>query len=108
MHHRCITRAAFDTLQQQAKSGRGRMVEPNHAVLAKNPAYRPATEKALVTGLFLWARFVSIEQFGWSRAEVDAALAGIGETLTQVYELADGVSTAVAAEALAEERLRAA
>jgi hypothetical protein len=25
--------------------------------LAKNPAYRPATEKALATGLFLWTRF---------------------------------------------------
>ena len=23
----------------------------------QNPAYRPATEKALVTGLFLWSRF---------------------------------------------------
>ena len=33
------------------------MVEPNDADLAKNPAYRPATEKALVTGLFLWTRF---------------------------------------------------
>jgi leucine dehydrogenase len=52
---------------------------------------------------------VGLEQLGWSRAELDAALAGIGETLTQVYELADaqGISTAVAAEALAEERLRA-
>ena len=52
---------------------------------------------------------VGLEQLGWSRAEVDAALAGIGETLNQVYELADaqGISTAVAAEALAEERLRA-
>ena len=52
---------------------------------------------------------VGLEQLGWSRAELDAALAAIGETLTQVYELADaqGTSTAVAAEALAEERLRA-
>jgi leucine dehydrogenase len=52
---------------------------------------------------------VGLEQLGWSRADADAALAGIGKTLTQVYELADaqGVSTAVAAEALAEKRLRA-
>jgi hypothetical protein len=28
------------------------MTEPNDATLAKNPAYRPATEKALETGLF--------------------------------------------------------
>jgi hypothetical protein len=33
------------------------MTEPNDAVLAKNPAYRPATEKALETGLFLRTRF---------------------------------------------------
>src|SRR5215203_1589956 len=32
-------------------------VPPRLAPGAKNPAYRPATEKALVTGLFLWARF---------------------------------------------------
>ena len=31
--------------------------EPNRVDLAKNPAYRPATEKALVTGLFLCLRF---------------------------------------------------
>jgi leucine dehydrogenase len=52
---------------------------------------------------------VGLEQLGWSQAELDAGLAGIGETLTQVYELADaqGISTGAAAEALAEERLRA-
>jgi hypothetical protein len=35
------------------------MAEPNGASLAKNPSYRPATEKALVTELFLWIRFAS-------------------------------------------------
>lgn len=51
---------------------------------------------------------VGLEQLGWSRAELDAALAGIGETLRQIYEQADarGTSTATAADALAEERLR--
>ena len=33
------------------------MAEPNGGSLAKNPAYRPATEKALETGLFLWLLF---------------------------------------------------
>ena len=33
------------------------MAEPNDAFLAKNPAYRPATEEALVTGLLLLTRF---------------------------------------------------
>ena len=52
---------------------------------------------------------VGLEQLGWSSTEVDAALAGIGDTLRQVYERADalGISTAVAADVLAEERLQA-
>ena len=33
------------------------MAEPNRVNLAKNPAYRPATEKALETGLFLCLSF---------------------------------------------------
>jgi leucine dehydrogenase len=47
------------------------------------------------------------EQLGWSAAEVNAALAGIGETLREVYRRSDdqGISTAAAADALAEERL---
>jgi leucine dehydrogenase len=51
---------------------------------------------------------VGLEQLGWTRSELDAALAGIGETLGQIYEGADtqGTSTAAAADALAEERLR--
>ncbi len=52
---------------------------------------------------------VGFEQLGWSSAEVDAALAGIGETLRLIYERADalGISTAAAADVLAEERLKA-
>jgi leucine dehydrogenase len=52
---------------------------------------------------------VGLEQLGWTGAEVDAALAGIGDTLRQIYQLAEErrISTAAAAEALAEERLRA-
>jgi leucine dehydrogenase len=51
---------------------------------------------------------VGLEQLGWSRAELDAALGRIGETLRQIYELADarGTSPAAAADALAEERLK--
>ncbi len=51
---------------------------------------------------------VGLEQFGWSQVDVDAALAGIAETLRQIYELADAedISTAAAADALAEERLQ--
>jgi leucine dehydrogenase len=47
------------------------------------------------------------EQLGWSEDQVRAALAGIGETLTDVYRRSaeQGISTAAAAEAIAEERL---
>ena len=52
---------------------------------------------------------VGLEQLGWTRAELDAALARIGETLREIYERADaqGISTAAAADVLAEERLNA-
>ena len=47
------------------------------------------------------------EQLGWDDAEVNAALARIGETLQEVYRRSEerGISTAAAAEAIAEERL---
>jgi len=51
---------------------------------------------------------VGVEQLAWTTPEVDAALVRIGETLREIYARADaaGVSTAAAADALAEERLR--
>jgi leucine dehydrogenase len=51
---------------------------------------------------------VGPEQLGWGNAELDAALQGIGETLREIYRRAgaDDVSTAAAAETLAEERLQ--
>jgi leucine dehydrogenase len=47
------------------------------------------------------------EQLGWSEDQVNAALERIGETLRDVYRRseAQGISTAAAAEAIAEERL---
>jgi hypothetical protein len=48
-------------------------------------------------------------QLGWDERALDAALRQIGETLRHVYERADAqaISTAAAAELLAEERLEA-
>jgi leucine dehydrogenase len=53
---------------------------------------------------------VGLEQLGWNTRELDAALERIGPTLRQIYERAEerGVSTAAAADALADERLHAA
>jgi len=52
---------------------------------------------------------VGVEQLGWTGAEVDEALSGIGDTLRQIYERADaaGTSTSAAADVLADERLLA-
>jgi leucine dehydrogenase len=52
---------------------------------------------------------VGREQLGWSEREVEAALARIGETLQAIYRRSAqlGVSTADAADALADERLSA-
>ena len=51
---------------------------------------------------------VGRESLGWGDAEVDRALAGIGDTLTEIYgrSEADGISTGRAAQELAEARLR--
>ena len=53
---------------------------------------------------------VGLEQLGWSTSELDAALERIGQTLRQIYERSDelGVSTAAAADLLADERLQSA
>jgi leucine dehydrogenase len=50
---------------------------------------------------------VGLEQLGWSKSELDRALARIGETLRRIYERADArdISTAAAADVLAEEQL---
>jgi hypothetical protein len=51
---------------------------------------------------------VGLEQLGWSKSDLDAALARIGETLREIYARADeqGISTAAAADVLAQDRLK--
>jgi leucine dehydrogenase len=50
---------------------------------------------------------VGVEALGWDEGDVERALEGIGDTLARVFERseAEGISTAQAAEALAESRL---
>jgi leucine dehydrogenase len=50
-----------------------------------------------------------IEALGWSEEQVEQALAGIGETLHEIYarSVAEGTTTAAAADALAATRLNA-
>jgi len=51
---------------------------------------------------------LALEQRGWSREQLDDALRGIGRALTQIFRSADaeGITTELAAQRLAEERIR--
>ena len=51
---------------------------------------------------------VGLEQLEWSEGKLDAALSGIGDTLRAIYREADlrDTSTAAAAEAVVQQRLR--
>jgi leucine dehydrogenase len=51
---------------------------------------------------------IGLERLGWDAERLDREVAGIGATLTQIYEQADaeGITTNEAAERLAAERLR--
>jgi leucine dehydrogenase len=50
---------------------------------------------------------VGIEELGWSVPELDAALAGIGDRLTEIYRRSDagGISTVAVADEIVAERL---
>ena len=50
------------------------------------------------------------ERLGWDEAHIAARLAGIGRTLSEVFDEADrdGITTAAAADRLAHERIAAA
>jgi hypothetical protein len=52
VHHRCITRASVGSVQRHDRRSKNRIVEPNHAILAKNPAYRPANGKPCICRAF--------------------------------------------------------
>ena len=53
---------------------------------------------------------IGLERLGWDHERLEREVAGIGDTLTRIYEEADaeGISTAAAAERLAARRLSAA
>lgn len=88
-----------------AGSANNQLAEPEAAELLRERGILYAPDYVINGGGAI--ALVGLEQFGWSRAELDAALARIGETLTAIFEGADerGVSTAAAADALADERI---
>jgi leucine dehydrogenase len=89
-----------------AGSANNQLAQPEAAELLRARGILYAPDYVINAGGAI--ALVGVEQLGWSRSERDAALARIGETLRQIYERADAqdISTAAAADFLAEERLR--
>ena len=88
-----------------AGSANNQLAEPAAADLLRARGILYAPDYVINAGGAI--AIVGLEQLGWSTSELDSALARIGETLRQIYERADerGISTAAAADDLAEERL---
>jgi leucine dehydrogenase len=90
-----------------AGSANNQLAEPEAAELLHARGVLYAPDYVINAGGAI--AIVGLEQLGWSKSELDTALARIGETLRQIYERADarGISTAAAADVLANERLKA-
>ena len=88
-----------------AGSANNQLAEPEAAELLHARGILYAPDYVINAGGAI--AIVGLEQLSWSRSELDTGLARIGETLRQIYERADGqgISTAAAADVLAEERL---
>lgn len=89
-----------------AGSANNQLAEPEAADLLHERGILYAPDYVINAGGAI--AIVGLEQLGWSQSELDPALARIGETLREVYERADaqGISTAAAADVLADDRLK--
>jgi leucine dehydrogenase len=90
-----------------AGSANNQLAEPEAAELLHARGILYAPDYVINAGGAI--AIVGLEQLGWSKSKLDTALAQIGETLREIYARADarGISTAAAADVLAEERLKA-
>jgi leucine dehydrogenase len=88
-----------------AGSANNQLAEPRAAELLRAAGILYAPDYVINAGGEIAINFLEIK--GRSQAEVDAALARIGDTLTEIYSRADaeGITTAAAADALAASRL---
>jgi leucine dehydrogenase len=88
-----------------AGSANNQLAEPRAAELLRAAGILYAPDYVINAGGAIAINFLEIN--GRSQAEVDAALARIGDTLTEIYSRADaeGITTAAAADALAASRL---
>jgi leucine dehydrogenase len=89
-----------------AGSANNQLAEPEPAELLHARGILYAPDYVINAGGAI--AIVGLEQLGWNRSELGTALARIGETLLEIYEraAARNISTAAAADALAEERLK--
>jgi leucine dehydrogenase len=90
-----------------AGSANNQLAQPEAAELLRAAGILYAPDYVINAGGAIAITF--LERQGRSRAEVDAALARIGDTLTEIYDHADaeGTTTAAAADAVAASRLSA-
>jgi leucine dehydrogenase len=90
-----------------AGSANNQLAEPAAAELLRAAGILYAPDYVINAGGAIAISF--LERRGRSQAEVDAALARIGDTLTEIYERAEaeGTTTAAAADAVAASRLSA-
>jgi leucine dehydrogenase len=89
-----------------AGSANNQLAEPEAAELLQARGILYAPDYVINAGGAI--AIVGLEQLGWSKSALDKALAGIGDTLLEIYKSTDtrGISTAAAADVLAEERLK--
>jgi leucine dehydrogenase len=88
-----------------AGSANNQLREPADADRLRSAGVLYAPDYVINSGGVLYA--VGRETLGWDSERIEAALAGIGDTLTRIYERADetGTTTLAAADALAAARL---
>jgi leucine dehydrogenase len=89
-----------------AGSANNQLAEPEAADLLRAAGVLYAPDYVINAGGAIAINFLELNSR--TQAEVDAALAKIGDTLTEIYARADaeGITTAAAADALAASRLR--
>jgi leucine dehydrogenase len=86
-------------------SANNQLAEPRAAELLRAAGILYAPDYVINAGGAIAINFLEIN--GRSQEDVDAALARIGDTLTEIYSRADaeGITTAAAADVLAASRL---
>jgi leucine dehydrogenase len=89
-----------------AGSANNQLAEPEDAGRLREAGILYAPDFVINAGGVL--NSLGVEHLGWAREQIEERLAGIGATLTEIYERADaeGTSTEAAAEQLAGSRLK--